>query len=301
LQSRKNEANALQPLLIDDNNRPILNRAELIKSESGDYWKVPVNAAAGLYYLDLESDPATRIIQADSYRELLLRQRINKAALANMPAYAAGADLDHLASRYGIYRLTVSAATNETPAVFESDDAFRRRLLLTIEGYATGGSLGWYLFNTLSASGEVKDARILSPEPGYITVVVLSNIGDGTASPELIDTVNNYLQSRHIRPLGDFITVQSAEIVTYALDAQLVLYTGPSAAPVIANAEADFAAYRQRSERIGHKVSQSGIYDALHQSGSVYDVVINSPVLPLDISEYQAPFCAGLNLSVGYV
>ncbi|NUV25651.1 hypothetical protein MS6204_04603 [Escherichia coli] len=44
--------------------------------------------------LELESEPATKLLQENAYRELLLRQRINEAAQAVMVAYAMGGDLD---------------------------------------------------------------------------------------------------------------------------------------------------------------------------------------------------------------
>lgn len=40
--------------------------------------------------LALESEPVTKLLQENTYRELLLRQRINEAAQAVMVAYAMG-------------------------------------------------------------------------------------------------------------------------------------------------------------------------------------------------------------------
>ena len=52
----------------------------------------------------LESEPATKLLQIVAYREILLRQRINDAARAVMPAYAMGSDLDNLAALLGVTR-----------------------------------------------------------------------------------------------------------------------------------------------------------------------------------------------------
>lgn len=38
--------------------------------------------------LSLESEPITKLLQENAYRELILRQRINDAAVANMLAWA---------------------------------------------------------------------------------------------------------------------------------------------------------------------------------------------------------------------
>ncbi|HCF3256181.1 TPA: baseplate assembly protein, partial [Pseudomonas aeruginosa] len=48
--------------------------------------------------LELESEPLTKLLQENAYRETIWRQRVNEAALANMLASAQGADLDQLAA-----------------------------------------------------------------------------------------------------------------------------------------------------------------------------------------------------------
>lgn len=60
--------------------------------------------------LELESEPVTKLLQENAYRELLLRQRINEAAQAVMVAYAIGGDLDQLAANYNVKRLTVTGS-----------------------------------------------------------------------------------------------------------------------------------------------------------------------------------------------
>ena len=52
--------------------------------------------------LVLESEPVTKLLQESTYREILLRQRINEAAQAVMVAYAIGGDLDQLADRKSV-------------------------------------------------------------------------------------------------------------------------------------------------------------------------------------------------------
>ena len=48
----------------------------------------------------VESDPLIKLMEVTAYRELLLRQRINQAAKANLLAFATGTDLDSLATFY---------------------------------------------------------------------------------------------------------------------------------------------------------------------------------------------------------
>ncbi|SQC69224.1 baseplate assembly protein J (GpJ) [Pseudomonas aeruginosa] len=57
--------------------------------------------------LALESEPLTKLLEENAYREMLWRQRVNEAALANMLASAQGADLDQLAANYNVRRLVI--------------------------------------------------------------------------------------------------------------------------------------------------------------------------------------------------
>lgn len=287
--------NALHPLLFEDG-QPVFKTAELVQTETEAYWKVPVNSEAALYYLDLESDPSTRHNQADVYREMLLRKRVNEAALSTMPAYATGSDLDHIGLRYyGISRLSTGEGG------IENDAAYLKRMLLSPEGLAKGGSDGWYIFHALSADGNVKDVRVISPEPCHITIIVLSHSGDGTASSDLLDIVREKVTGHYAFPQGDLVTVQSAEIVHYSVSAMVQMYPGPSASPVIEAIKQKFTEYRVLSERISHWVDEDGIFSALKQPG-VYRTKINTPTLfPLEITNYQASFCDSFDVQEGVV
>ena len=55
---------------------------------------------------------------------------------------------------------------------------------MSFEGFSTAGPDGAYLFHSLSAHGQVLDASVYSPTPGYVVVSVLSRDGDGTAAPD---------------------------------------------------------------------------------------------------------------------
>ena len=295
LADRSAALNGLYPLVIEDG-QPVVKEAELIQTETETYWKVPVDENAGLYYVDLDSDPATRLLQADVYRELLLRNRVNKAALSTMIAYASGSDLDNLAANQGVERLTVSAATDTADAVLESDTALRKRVLLAAEGLAAGGSNGWYLLNTLSASGLVKDAYVYSPSPCVIEITILSHEGNGAASDELVNTVLEYVNGQYMRVMGDQVTVKSAEIVHYALQADVYFYPGASNQTVLDTINEKWSEYRAQSERIGHMIAQSAVDAVLHQAG-VYRAVVTQPVLPVVVGTDQAPYCLGFEIN----
>lgn len=88
--------------------------------------------------LALESEPITKQLQENVYREILLRQRINEAALAVMVAYSNGNDLEQLAANCNVKRLVVTPADDSAvppvPAVYESDEELRPRIPEAFEG-----------------------------------------------------------------------------------------------------------------------------------------------------------------------
>ncbi len=248
----------------------------------------------------VESDPAFKVLEVAAYRELLLRQRVNDAARAVMVAFAVGTDLDQIAANYGVARLLISPADDTTipptPAVFEADADLRARVVLSLEGYTSAGSQGSYVYHALSASGDVKDASAISPEPGHVTVYVLSREGNGAASPDLIGAVEAALNADRVRPLTDQVTVLSASIINYTITAELVIYPGPDSAVVLAAAQAAAADYAAAQHRMGYDVSLSGVYAALHQPG-VQRVNLASPSANVVVGDGQAAFCTAINIT----
>ncbi|WP_068634904.1 baseplate J/gp47 family protein [Thauera butanivorans] len=111
--------------------------------------------------LALESEPIVKLLQESAYEELLLRQRINEAARANLIQFATGSDLDQLAAFYELVRL---------PG--EGDDRFRLRLQLAIAALAGNGTAEHYRGRALGASLDVVDAVVLQPYPGAVQVAV---------------------------------------------------------------------------------------------------------------------------------
>lgn len=249
----------------------------------------------------VESDPAYKVLEVCAYRELLMRQRVNESAKAVMLAYATGADLDQLGANVGVQRQVITPADETTvpptPAVMESDEDFRARIQLSPEGYTTAGSEGSYVFHGLGADADVKDIQAISPEPGKVTVYVLSRTGDGTAPQATIDAVAATLNGETIRPMTDEVTVLSANIVNYTITAELTLFPGPDATVVMQSAIDAVTAFAEAQRRIGYDVTLSGLYHALHQPG-VQNVTLTSPTASLVLGDGQASYCTEINVTV---
>lgn len=252
--------------------------------------------------LMLESEPIVKLLQESVYREILLRQRINEAAQACMVAYALGSDLDQLAANYGVSRLTVSPADNDAvppvAAVMESDDALRLRVPAAFEGLSVAGPAAAYEFHARSADGRVADASAISPSPACVTVTVLSREGNGEAPADLLEVVDSALNDENVRPVADRVTVQSASIVNYGVDAVLYLYPGPEAEPIRAAAEKKLAAFISAQARLGRDIRRSALYAVLHVEG-VQRVELAQPVDDIVLDKTQAAWCTGWQITIG--
>lgn len=252
--------------------------------------------------LALESEPITKLLEENAYRELVLRQRINDAARANMLAFATGADLDQLAANFNVERLMIAPgdpdAVPPVPPTYESDTALRQRAQRAFEGLSVAGPTGAYVFHAISADGRVADATAVSPSPCVAVVTVLAQGGNGAADQELLDVVEAALSAEDVRPVGDRLTVQSAEIVDYSIDAALYLYPGPEQEPILAAARQRAERYVAEQRRLGRDIRLSAVYAALHVEG-VQRVELTAPAADVVLDDTQASHCTGVTLTLG--
>ena len=252
--------------------------------------------------LALESEPLVKYLEESAYREVIWRQRVNDAAKGCTLAYASNNDLDVMAGNNNTGRQIVTPADNSTipptPAVMESDTDLRLRAQQAYEGLSVAGPVGAYEYHGRSADGRVADISVVSPSPACVTITVLSREDDGTASDELLTIVEKSLNAEEVRPVGDRVTVQSAEIVPYQIDATLYFYPGPEAAPIRQAAEEKLKAYITAQQRLGRDIRQSAIYAALHVEG-VQRVELAAPLADIVLSKYQASCCTEYRIADG--
>lgn len=259
-------------------------------------------AMGGNWSAALESDPITKLLELVAFRRVGNRARVNDAGKALLLAYAKRSDLDQLAGNVGLQRLVIQAedldAVPPVPAVFEEDDALRERVQLVYEGLTTAGPRNSYILHARNASGLVADATAESPAPAVVVVTVLALEGNGTATPELLQVVDAYLNDDDIRPVADRVTVQSAQILPYRVDAKVFMGgTGPENEAVLAECRRRLAAWINPRRRLGVEVARSAIDAQLHISG------VTRVELPgwADIrpTKAQAAWCEGFTVERG--
>jgi len=161
----------------------------------------------------LASDPAVKLLEVAAYREVLLRNRINAAAKASLLAFATGSDLDHLAAFYGVTRL-----------MEEADEALRLRTRQRIIGFANAGGAAHYRYWALSASPDVADVEVDSPEPGRVRISVLAKGEEETVPDAVLEAVRAVVLRDDIRVLTDTVEVVAAELIPVTVTARIWLY-----------------------------------------------------------------------------
>ncbi|MBK1725717.1 baseplate J/gp47 family protein [Halorhodospira neutriphila] len=252
--------------------------------------------------IDRDSEPVAKLLQENAYRELVWRQRVNDAARARMLAYATGSDLDQIAANYNVERKTIEEGDEDAvppiPPTYESDRDLRLRAQQAWEGLSVAGPRQAYEYHARSADGRVADVSATSPAGAEVVVTVLSTEGDGSASDDLLSAVEEALSPEDIRPLGDLLTVQSATIIDYVVDATLYVYPGPEQDPVLEAAKESLQAYVTKQKRLGRDIRISALHAALHVEG-VQRVELASPVEDVVVDVTEAAYCTESTVEIG--
>jgi phage-related baseplate assembly protein len=282
--------------------------------EALDYETILARMIGGLVSLDpaynaiLESDPAIKVLEVAAARELILRQRVNDAFKATLLAFSGTTDLDNLGAFYGVIR-----------RAGETDEEFRVRVVLRIQGSSTAGGAAWYRYQGLTASDRIRDIAVSSPEPGVVEVAVLSKEvailleatteelnsaaafygtsrgvgetdatlrarlletvdeagGRGTATPQLLAVVDDYIQDDAVRVVTDTVNVVSATI--YDVDVVAGVYLYPDTPMQVFNGlEATLREQFLANVSLGWDLTRTWTISRIHPAG-VQRIELSSP------------------------
>ncbi len=257
---------------------------------------------------DIGSDPVVKVTEDGTYREAILRQRINDAARSVMVASARGADLDQIGANLG-----------ETRQDGEDDERFRQRIVLAPEKFTTAGSEGAYIARVLESSPVIKDVHLDNPEPACILLTMLSTSGSGEVDTPLLEqvrtVVGGYLPGedpeqmdaaerarirafgKMIRPVSDLVRLQSATAVGYTIEADLVVYQGPDAMVVADTARTQLQQLAASRHTLGSELARTSIEAALHPAG-VKSVQLRQPETDLVAAATETLWCSGILINV---
>ena len=255
-----------------------------------------VESGIGYDVASLESDPVVKVLETAAYRETLVRGRINSDLRAVLIAKAQQADLEHRGASYGIERRLVSPATENAPAVYESDELLRQRISLAPEAFASAGPEGAYLFHTLTADPNIRNAAARQIGPGKVEVTFLVSDGIGYPDQELINKVAARLRDPKIKPLTDEVSVVAPDLVDYAVKIELVVALGIDQNVIASSAKNALEIYVSDRHKIGNIIYTSGLIAAAKVAG-VEHVILTSPTTNIDPGEAGAAYASCVDVT----
>lgn len=252
-----------------------------------------------LFSANVESDPVTKMLELMAHELVRYRQQKNEDLKATMLAFAKKNDLEHKGAGLNVKRLTIQEgdpdASPPVEAIKEDDEDYRARIQLAPEDFTNAGTWARYRAVALAAHGDVKDANPYSPVAGYVTIPVLSRQGDGTPTEELLNAVRAAVNAPDVYQLTDNVTVTSASVIRYRVEAELVIQSGPDASLVLAAAQAKLQTYVDGRHAMGRPVSLDGILAALHVPG-VERVNLISPTAHIEPGDSGAAYCEQITI-----
>lgn len=227
--------------------------------------------------LMLQSEPVTKLLELIAYLEIVLRNRVNEAAKANLLSFAQAGDLDRLADFYGVAR-----------ADGEDDARFKSRIVNRVQGSSTAGPMAHYRHHAMSASPLVDDVYITSPRAGEVLIVVLSR----TDVQQATQAVKDKVMQDDVKVLTDFVTVEQAVSKVIDVHAKIRLKSNnPTTSLTITN---DLHALFSKAG-LGQTISLSAIIARLHND-DVMAVELLAPTGDVQIKNNEIPQIGQLNL-----
>ena len=196
--------------------------------------------------------------------------------------------------------LSVASVANTTTtadgAEDEDDDNYRERIVLAPGQFSTAGSIAAYKFFARSAHQSIKDVAISVADGGRITLYPL--VDTGLPSDAIKAAVAAACTAEQVRPLSDTVLVDDPVQVDWRIGAQLVLYAGVAATPVLAQAvNAANAYYAARQQLLGVDIVRTQIIAALSVAG-VYDVILSEPAADRVLEDHEWGNCTGVDISI---
>ena len=279
----------------------------------------------------LETDPF-RIAYSEggAYQEINLDQRINEAIRALSLATGYGGALDHIGGTYyGISRgVDIDEEGSPVPA---DDERFRAKIALAPEAFSTAGPEGAYTFHAIELDGttNVTDAATYGEEDGAtystdvlfadaftegrrptsfnrqdndpviapeVLVVILPSVAYGVADADLMSRAWDALTGDEVRPLGDNVRVEAAEILQYQVEAVLTYARGADPTPLIAEARKRVEAYVAARRRVGFASQRVGIGGAMSIT-NVEAINLIQPATDIGGGSKQAPECTAITIT----
>lgn len=237
--------------------------------------------------IDLQTGSAAIDGQAFAEVRLLDRQRVNDAVKAVLATTATGTDLDNIAARANVSRLTD-----------ETDASLLRRYLLSFDA-PSAGSRDAYLYHALTAWPGMHDAAVIGRavhgRRGDVDLVI-TGAGGALPTTQQIAAVRAAVTADDAKPEATSITVIGAIRHVYSVSLVIEIPPGPDAETVRAAAQARVLAATAERNIIGSSVPADRIAGAAYGL-NVIRVRRVAPTADIAGDPYTIPVCGSLTVN----
>ena len=181
----------------------------------------------------------------------------------------------------------------------ETDDELRERTFYAPSGYSVAGPSGAYEYWTKAYNTSIADVKVLSPDPGFVTVEFIL---DGGVLPNaaLISEVEEFLDDETKRPLTDTLTVQAPATVTYNISVTYYIGRTDKASATLIQEKVSKAidAYVEwQGTKIGRDINPSELTKRIVAAGAKR-CVISVPAFT-QVAEDQLPVLGSKTVNYG--
>ncbi|MFO2462493.1 baseplate J/gp47 family protein [Pseudomonas sp. 15FMM2] len=287
----------------------------------------PQNAARLKVSLENQSELLTLALEAFCVRLQTHERKYNARIQQMLSWWATGSNLDARLADMGLQRQVLDAgdpaAFPPVPPTLESDDDARLRYYLAPHAPAAGSRMQYrrevftlggrpvvkvdsaapgvvtvsYTFDPDGYAAQVKDGNGRRTAPGEVMVTVLSRVGNGRPSAELLDGVRRHFARPDVRPETDRVTVQGAQVLPYKIRVIAKINAGPDSGLTQVAARQLLQTYAESCHRLEGRVDPSWIDYTIHTAGAA-QLEILEPLQPIICTAFQAPYCTGIEVEV---
>lgn len=199
------------------------------------------------------------------------------------------------------YVATVSSTLTGGGADRESDSSYRERIHTAPERFSDAGPSGAYEYWSKTASADIADVYVSSPEPGTVQIVPLLTGGE-IPGQEILDAVDKVCSADKVRPLTDKVVVKAPTAVSYSIDVTYMAASADKASAsaiqtAVTAAVQDYIAWQKA--RLGRDIDPSKLYQLMVDAGAAR-VQATAPVLTA-VSPDQVATAGTINVKFGGV
>ncbi|KEQ22300.1 baseplate assembly protein [Paenibacillus tyrfis] len=171
----------------------------------------------------------------------------------------------------------------------EADDPYRERIYISPERFSVAGPTGAYEYWARTASKDIMNVLVWSPNPGEVEIRVLM-VGGELPAQEVLDAVKAACNAETVRPLTDLVTVKAPNVVKYDIDLTYWIDSANAteATTIQTNVQRAIGAYVSwQKSKIGRDINPSELTRLIMNAGA-RRVAIVSPtftvVAPTDVA-----------------